>query len=466
MTVHAEPTDRIKLSGCSALQVSGAILSGFADPRSVAEATLAAIEADADPGLFLRVTADRARAEAAASAERIRAGRARSLVDGVPIAWKDLFDLKGLVTTGGSRVLACQPPASRDATVVSRLQAVGMVSVGRVGMTEFAFSGLGINPHFGTPRNPHDRDIARIPGGSSSGCAVAVAKGLVPISIGTDTVGSVRIPAAFNGIVGCKATCGRYPMDGVFPVSRTLDSIGVLCRTVADAVIVDAAMRGRMTSAVVRGDTQGIRLVVPTNVVFEHTEPAVLGRFEAAIARLSDAGVKIEWRTLPVFDAVLELSKCGTLIVAEAYALHAERLKSKQSGEMAPRIVSRLRSATTITMVDFVAIRDTRARLIAEARRNLGADVFFAYPTVPHVAPPLRPLEMDDALYMQTNARTLRNPMLGNFLEWCSISLPCGIDEQGLPVGFLLSALGDMDEKLLGLALELEDIVRSPDDMA
>jgi aspartyl-tRNA(Asn)/glutamyl-tRNA(Gln) amidotransferase subunit A len=450
----------LDIGGRSALQLAGMIQSGVADPREIAEATLAGIEACDEPGLFVLVTADRARAEAAAASDRVRAGQPRSLLDGVPVAWKDLFDLQGAATTAGSRVLARQAAATEDAAVVQRLRAAGMVSVGRVGMTEFAFSGLGLNPHFGTPRNPHGGGEARIPGGSSSGSAVAVARGLVSVSIGTDTGGSVRIPAAFNGIVGYKATYGRYPMEGVFPLSRSLDSLGVLCRTVADAVAVDAAMQGKVGSDVTRRAIAGTRIVVPTNVVFDDAEPAVVERFEAALDRLSRAGARIECRALAAFDGVLEVgAKRGALVTAEAYALHVARLSGPAAEEMDPRVASRIRSGANISMVDLVEIRDARARLIADVRRDVGPEAFVAYPTVAHVAPLMKPLEQDDALYVQTNVRTLRNTMLGNFLEWCGVSLPCGTDGRGLPVGFLLSAPGGKDAELLGLAVDVEDIL-------
>ena len=450
----------LDISGRSALQLAGMIQSGVADPREIAEATLAGIAACDEPGLFVLVTADRARAEAAAASERVRAGRPRSLLDGVPVAWKDLFDLQGATTTAGSRVLARQAPATVDAAIVQRLRAAGMVSVGRVGMTEFAFSGLGLNPHFGTPRNPHGGGEARIPGGSSSGSAVAVARGFVSVSIGTDTGGSVRIPAAFNGIVGYKATYGRYPMEGVFPLSRSLDSLGVLCRTVADAAAVDAAMQGKVGSDVTRRAIAGTRIVVPTNVVFDDAEPAVVERFEAALDRLSRAGAMIERRAIAAFDGVLDVGRRGALVTAEAYALHMARLSAPAADEMDPRVASRMRGGAKISMVDLVEIRDARARLISDARRDVGLDAFVAYPTVAHVAPLVKPLEQDDALYVQINARTLRNTMLGNFLEWCGVSLPCGTDDQGLPAGFLLSAPGGKDAELLGLALEVEDILR------
>jgi len=445
----------------SALQLGAMLQAGLADAEAVVEETLAAITAANERGLFTLHTPERARAEAKAAAARLREGRPKSLLDGVPIAWKDLFDLAGAVTTAGSRVLAANRPAAADAPVVQQLKSAGMVTVGRVGMTEFAFSGLGLNPHYGTPRNPHGHDTPRIPGGSSSGSGVAVARGLVPVSIGTDTGGSVRIPAAFNGIVGYKSTYGRYPMEGVFPLSSSLDSLGVLSRTVADAVIVDAAMRGKLASEVTRVAPKGVTLVVPTNVVFDEAEPEVVQQFERALDRLAAAGVTIERQRIATFDAVLELGrKHGPLVTAEAYALHEQRLAGSEAALMDQRVAARMRGGAKMTAVSVIATRDARVRLIAELRRDLGPRRMLAFPTIAHVAPAIAPLEADDALYVRINGLTLRNTMLGNFLEHCGVSLPCGTGAQGLPVGFLLSAAGGMDADLLGVALEIEPLVR------
>jgi aspartyl-tRNA(Asn)/glutamyl-tRNA(Gln) amidotransferase subunit A len=450
------------MKGRSILQTAGMIQSGASDPEKICEETLAAIEAGNEPGLFTSVTAGRAREEARQSAERMRAGRPRGLLEGVPIAWKDLFDLEGTVTTVGSKVLASAPPAKQDATVVARLKAAGMVSVGKVGMTEFAFSGLGLNPHYGTPVNPWSKGAPRIPGGSSSGSAVAVAKGLVPVSIGTDTGGSVRIPAAFNGIVGYKSTRGRYPMDGVFPLATSLDSLGPFCRTVADAVLVDAAMCGRVATDVTRRKAADLRIVVPTNVVFDQAEPAVVRLFEAALARLVAAGAKVERRAIPAFDAVIAINaQHGTLVAAEANALHAQRLTGPEAAGMDQRVAVRMRTGGKTSTADYIAIATKRAALIEEGRRAFGGDALIAFPTVAHVAPLREPLEKDDEAYVRVNALTLRNTMLGNFLDWCGVSLPCGFDEQGLPAGFLLSGAPGQDEALLGAALEIEEIVRA-----
>jgi aspartyl-tRNA(Asn)/glutamyl-tRNA(Gln) amidotransferase subunit A len=451
----------IDITGRSALQIAALLQSGTVDAEEVAEATFAAIAACDDKAIFTKVTQERGRAEAREAAKRLLAGRPRGLLDGVPIAWKDLFDLEGMVTTAGSQVLAAAPPAERDAAVVARLQSAGMVCVGRVNMTEFAFSGLGLNPHFGTPHNPHGHDTPRIPGGSSSGSGVAVAGGLVPVSIGTDTGGSVRIPAAYNGIIGYKATRGRYSMDGVFPLSSSLDSLGPLCRTVADAVLVDAAMRGLPAPGIMRGTLSGQRLIVPSNIVFDDAEPAVVAAFEAALDRLAAHGAVVERRVLAAFDTIFELSRRhGALVTAEAYALHRDRLNSQAAAEMDPRVVTRARLGAAITMPDYVALVQARARLIAETESLIGPEALVAFPTLPWIAPPIEPLTHDDDLFVRTNAGTLRNTLVGNFLDWCGVSIPCGTDPAGMPIGFLLSGLARRDEALLSVALMAESIIR------
>jgi aspartyl-tRNA(Asn)/glutamyl-tRNA(Gln) amidotransferase subunit A len=453
----------IDIIGRSAVQLAALLHSGALDAEQLTERVLVAIADCDDKAIFTKVTPDRAMAEARAATKRLREGHPASALDGVPIAWKDLFDLEGMVTTAGSRALASNPPAARDAAVVKRLRDAGMVCVGRVNMTEFAFSGLGLNPHFGTPHNPHGRDEPRVPGGSSSGSGVVVARGLVPISIGTDTGGSVRVPAAYNGVVGYKATRGRYSMDGVFPLSSSLDSLGPLCRTVADAILVDAAMRGLPWPSVTRGTLEGLRLVIPGNVVFDDAEPSVVAAFEAALDRLVAQGVKVERRKLPVFDAIFDLTRRhGALATAEAFALHRERLDNPATAEQIdPRVVVRTRLGADISMPDYVAILQARARLIAETEAAIGDGTFIAYPTLPWGAPPIQALRDDDDLFVRTNMGTLRNTLIGNFLDWCGVSIPCGVNAAGMPVGFLLSGLSGRDEKLLSAALAAEPIIRN-----
>ena len=419
-----------------------------------------AIENHPDKAIFTVLLKERAMDEAQASSKRIREGRSLGLLDGIPVAWKDLFDIEGLATTAGSKVLAGAAPAMQDAAVVTALEQVGMISLGRTNMSEFAFSGLGINPHYGTPQNPHGKDVPRIPGGSSSGAGAVVAAGLAPVAMGTDTGGSVRIPAAFNGIVGYKATRGRYAMDGVFPLAKSLDSLGPLCRTVQDAIWIDAAMRGRTASEVRARSLKGIEIAVLQNVVFDGVEPGVAAAFDAAIERLVRAGAVVSRIEMPAFDEILAaMARYGALVTAEAFALHRDRLAGPEAADMDRRVVMRTRLGEKTSMPEYIAILELRERLIAESRRLIG-DRLIAFPSVAHVAPPIAPLETDDDLFVATNAKTLRNTMLGNFLDWCGVSIPCGTGDAGMPVGFLLSAPANCDEALLGAALSAEAIIR------
>lgn len=443
----------MSIAGLSALLQTEAV-----DPVEVTESVLDAIATHDDQAIFVTLMQERALKEAQASARRLAAGRSLGVLDGIPIAWKDLFDLDGMVTTAGSKVLAADAPALGDSAVVEALAAAGMVSVGRVNMSEFAFSGLGLNPHYGTPQNPHSRGMPRIPGGSSSGSAVAVAAGLVPVSIGTDTGGSIRIPAAFNGVVGYKATRGRYRMDGVFPLSNSLDSLGPLCRTVQDAVWVDAAMGARKPSIMARSMV-GVEIVVPTDVVFDDLEPGVAAAFDAAERRLTDAGARFVRLAFPAFADILRLmANHGALVTAEAYWLHRQRL-TVSALDIDPRVVARTSLGEKITLCDYLDIVAARRRLIADVNALVG-NRLVAFPTVPHVAPIIEPLKMDDDLFVKTNAKTLRNTLLGNFLDWCGLSIPCGTGDDGMPVGFLLSAVAGGDEALLSCGLAAEAIIR------
>ncbi|OLP43028.1 amidase [Rhizobium oryziradicis] len=447
-------------AGKSIAQLAVLLQSGQLDARALAEETLAAIGAYDDQTIFTRLTPERAMIEAGIAANRIRNGRSRGMLDGIPIAWKDLFDLKGITTTAGSVVLANEPPAARDAAVVAALAQAGMVCVGQVNMSEFAFSGLGLNPHYGTPRNPRSRDEARIPGGSSSGSAVAVAAGLVPVAIGTDTGGSIRIPAAFNGIVGYKSTWGRYQMDGVFPLSKTLDSLGPLCRTVQDAIWVDAAMRGLTQPSVRRAPLAGQHFVVPETVFFDDAEDGVIVAFEAALETLVKAGAIIRRQKFPVIDDIFELMRShGPLVVAEAYALHQQRLTGPQALQMDHRVVERTRKGEAISLPQYIEILERRKQMIAQFSAQIAPNEFILTPTLPHVAPPTAPLHADDELFVKTNGKTLRNTSIGNFLNWCGVSIPCGVGNANMPIGLLVSGLAGSDDALLGLSLAVEDAI-------
>ncbi len=447
--------------GKNIAQLSVLIQSGHLDPRSLVEETLDVIGKDDDQAIFICLTAERAMAEAEAASKRIREGRSCGVLDGIPVAWKDLFDLAGVATTAGSTVLSNDAPAARDADVVTALKQAGMVSIGRTNMSEFAFSGLGINPHYGTPRNPASQDGHRLPGGSSSGAGVAVAAGLVPVAIGTDTGGSVRIPAAFNGVVGYKASRGRYSMRGVYPLAKSLDSLGPLTRTVQDAVWVDAAMRGKATADVARSPLSGLSLVVPETVFFDAVEDGVAAAFEQAVERLVRAGAKVRRQAFPIFSELFDLIRQkGALVTAEAFTLHKARLEGADAARMDPRVVARTKLGANISMPDYIAIIEARERMTAAFMGMIGKDELLVSPTLPHVAAQVAPLVDDDDAFFAMNAKTLRNTQIGNFLDLCGVSIPCGTGEAGMPVGLLLSGLHGMDEDVLGVAMAAEEIVR------
>jgi aspartyl-tRNA(Asn)/glutamyl-tRNA(Gln) amidotransferase subunit A len=438
--------------------------AGRLDPVDIVEETLAAIAAHPDKAIFTELTAARARREAQAARARLRAGIPASPLDGVPVAWKDLFDVEGRVTTAGSVVLKDSPPAAADAALLQAAGRAGLVLVALLNMTEFAYSGIGLNPHYGTPRNPRDPKVHRSPGGSSSGSGAVVAAGLTPLAIGTDTGGSIRVPASFNGVVGYKTSTGHYPMDGVFPLSRTLDTLGPLASTVEDCVLADAALRGAPAPEARRHPVAGLRILVPTTLVFDGCEPAVVANFESAIARMEKAGAIVERRVLPQLAAIPELiGRHGHVLGAEALHVHRERLAGPAAERVDRRVVKRIRMAETMTAVDLVAVLQARARLIAETTAAIG-DAVVAFPTTPHVAMPIAPLEADDDLFVQVNLKTLRNTMLGNFLDWCGVAIPSGVDAQGMPTSLLLSAPHGRDTALLSAALSLETLVRLPGD--
>ncbi|WP_199235170.1 amidase family protein [Azospirillum sp. TSA6c] len=447
------------LFGKSALELEKLLFTGAVTPFHLLHATLRRI-ASSDPAIFTQQTVARAEIEATAASKRYLEGRPLSILDGVPVAWKDLFDVQGEVTRAGSLVLD-NGPALRDAELVRRIAACGAVTAGKLNMTEFAFSGLGLNPHFGTPRNPWSCGEDRIPGGSSSGSAVAVALGLVPIAIGTDTSGSVRIPAAFNGVVGYKPSGGRWPLEGAFPLSRTLDTAGVLTRTVADAIAVDAAACGLPPSEVLPHTDGQIRLVVPTNAVWESVDADVATNFKEAVRRLEDFGVRIEHRRLPALDEVLSVaSQHGALVGKEAFELHRSRLASPAAERMDPRVRTRMLLGNHMSTASEAIVRQARLDLIDAMADLFDGTTFVGYPTVAIAAPLLGPLEIDDHLFATTNMLVLRNTLIGSFLDWCGISIPNGFDDNGIPTGFLLSGGPGSDHALLALATRIETIIR------
>ncbi|MFN3846155.1 MAG: amidase [Paracoccaceae bacterium] len=444
----------------TASTLARALRDGHRDPVDVVDEVFDRITAHGDPALFIRQTRDRAMAEARAARERLRAGNPASLLDGVPLAWKDLFDLKGTVTTAGSRVLRDAAPAAQDAALVRAAMRAGLVTVGAVNMTEFAYSGIGLNPHYGTPRNPRDPKVARSPGGSSSGSGVAVAAGIVPLSVGTDTGGSIRIPASFNGVVGYKTSTGRHPLDGVFPLSPTLDTLGPLANTVEDCVLADAALRGLFTPRAQAVDLSSVECVIPDAVMFEDLDPAVAIAFDATLRRLEQAGVRLRRIALPELRETAEvMSSLGPLASVEAAIVHADRLNTPAEAQIDPRVVRRIRMADRMSAVDLARLLTHRARLIAAVADRIGTSLLIC-PTTPSVAMPIAPLEADVEEFFRHNFRTLRNTAMGNFLDWCGLSIPNGTDPDGMPTGLMICATHGRDTALLSAGLTLETLVR------
>lgn len=438
--------------------------SGRSTPLTVVEDRLARASAG-DPALFIRLTPERAMLEARCSTLRWAAGSPLGPLDGIPLVWKDLFDMVGTPTTAASAWLADAPPATADAAAVASLCRAGAVSLGKVNLSEFAFSGLGLNPHFGTPRNPLLPNGDRAPGGSSSGSAAAVGVGLVPVGMGTDTGGSLRVPAAFQGLVGYQPTLGRHDQRGVYPLARSLDTIGPMAGSVQDCITVDAAMRG---SASWGQDSLGampcshLHLLVPNNVVLDEAEPEVRPLFEAALDALRASGARVDIEPVPVFDRIVALNAThGTLAAAEGYQLHQERVDGPHADRFDRRVLARLQRGREMSARDLLVIQHARVEWRAEFVAQLGQRVLML-PTVVHVAPEWVEFDADDELFHRINVRTLRNTMLGNFLGLCGMSLPMGTGRDGLPLGALLQCPPHADEALMAAALAVEAVLNRP----
>jgi len=426
--------------------------SGRSDPVQALEQALD--QASQSAAVFICLTAERARREAEAAAARWRAGQPLSVFDGVPLAWKDLFDVAGSITTAGAAYRRHAPAALLDAPSVGLLCRAGMVSVGKTNLSELAYSGLGLNPHFGTPHNPHGRDQPRIPGGSSSGSAVAVAAGIVPIAMGTDTAGSIRIPAALNGLVGYRSSSRRYSRDGVFPLARTLDSLGPLTRSVRDALAIDDLLHGRISNHRVRS-LKGQRFVLEQGLLAD-VEPAVRNNLLRGVERLKAEGALVEMRPCATFQATLALiQQQGWLGAFEAFALHETLLDSADAEQLDPRVRRRLEAARSLPASRLIHLIEARQRLQQQLIDDLDGALLIT-PTVAHVAPALAALEADDDLFVSTNLATLRLTMPGSLLDMPGVTLPSGHDAQGLPTGLLLSAPAGEDARLLRAALSVE----------
>lgn len=387
-----------------------------------------------------------------------RTGRAAGPYTGIPLALKDLFDIAGEATPAGSAVLADAPPAAANAPVVARMLAAGFIPMGRVNMTEFAFSGLGINPHYGTPTSPWDRASKRIPGGSSSGSGVAVADGMAAAALGTDTGGSCRIPAAFCGIVGYKPTARRVPIEGVLPLAPSLDSVGPLAPSVACCAEIDAILAGEAPARPPTAELNGLRLALPENLVLEGMDDTVSATFERALSRLSAAGARITRIRFSDFNEVGSVNAKGGFAASEAYAWH-RRLLEAAGDAYDQRIRLRIARGERMTAADYLDLVAARARLITTFNRATAPFDALVMPTVPIVAPRIAELD-DERAYNSINLLILRNTALANFFDRCSISLPCHKPGDA-PVGLMLVGETMADRRLFSIAAAVEAALAS-----
>jgi len=377
---------------------------------------------------------------------------------GATISIKDLFDVQGQVTASGSQVLRSYPPAKEDAEVVSRLRGAGAILMGRTNMTEFAYSGLGLNPHFGTPLNPFERDKKRIPGGSTSGGAIGVADGMTSAALGSDTGGSCRIPAALCGLVGYKSTSSRYSMEGVLPLSKTLDSIGVIATSVDCCRRIDAVLAITPNSESHKIEINGLKIGVLRNVVLDGMEEHVENSYLSALDILISAGAHVHKIDSAAVSQTLELQGQPKIVSAEAFEMF-HRVMSSSLADIDPRVSSRISKGADVSSATYIHALKMREKLISLWKEEFSNDDIWVMPTVPVIAPLIDDLKSDDE-YFRFNGLMLRNPGIFNFLDGCAVSIPCH-KRNSAPVGLMLVAPGGCDDKLLAIASLLEDIFSS-----
>lgn len=438
------------------------LASGRTTSRALVDTALERIADPAGQGSTVFMHVDTSQARAAAEAhDRLRAaGTVLSPLAGIPVSVKDLFDIAGQTTRAGSTALADAPPAQADAPAVARLRRAGAIIVGRTNMTEFAFSGLGLNPHYGTPLSPYQREVpgeARIAGGSSSGAAASVADGMAAVALGSDTGGSIRIPAALCGLTGFKPTANRIPREGAVPLSTTLDSFGPIGVSVACCAVVDRILAGLEPRVPAARPLEGVRLGVLTHYVTDDVEPSVAQAVDAALKHLEAAGaILVDVRFAPL-ERWAQINRF-TLAAMEAYAWHRPLLAAHRD-RYDPRVLVRIMKGEAARAVDYLDALAERAALFEAAETALWRpfDAIVA-PTVPIVPPRVADCDRDDEQFARINALMLRNPSVFNMLDACSVSLPCHARDAA-PVGLMLAAGPHRDDALLATALAVERVL-------
>jgi len=449
-----------ELATMTIVELSRLLASQKITSRQLVEQSLAAINDPQGEGkrVFLLVHEHEALAAADQADAQRRAGAQLPALAGIPVSIKDLFDEAGFVTLGGSTVLAGTPPAARDSTVVERVNKAGAIIIGRTNLTEFAYSGLGINPHYGTPKNTFDRATGRIPGGSTSGGAISVTDGMAAGAIGTDTGGSVRIPAALNGLVGFKPTARRVPLDGALPLSFSIDSAGPIARTVADCALLDQVLAAETGGIAAPAELRGLRFAVPKTVFQDDLSRAVAGAFAKALARLSTAGATIVELPMAEFAQAATVSSRGSLVSAEAFAWHRRWIKDG-AGQYDPRVITRIRPGETMSAADYIDLLQLRQRFIRTIDAVAGDYDAMLMPTTPDTAPTIAETSKDDESYFRFNGRMLRNTSIVNAFDGCALSIPCQ-DPGSAPVGLMIAGTQNSDHRILAIGLAVEEVVR------
>ena len=443
----------------SVSKIAGDLAAGRLTARQHLETCLAAIDSEDGRRAFITVNTEAARAEADALDAARAAGRTLPPFAGVTLSVKDLFDIAGEVTRAGSTVLADAAPAPRDADVVARLRAAGFLIIGRTNMTEFAYSGIGMNPHYGNPRTPWERDNngGRVAGGSSSGSAVSIADGMAAATIGSDTGGSTRAPAVFCGIVGLKPTAHRMPSAGVYPLSTSFDAAGPMGHSVECCAIMDDIMAGGTGQAETAFPVAGLRLAIPRGYLFEDLDPEVAAGFDAAIARLSAAGAVISDISLQILEDLRPANRPKSIVSAEAHEIHRAMLAKRRDG-YDPYVATRLDGGGDIPAVDYIAMLRERAETCTSVQTITRPYDAMLVPTSPTIPLKIADLDTTEAK-MKGSARALRNTALSNYLDRPTVTIPCHMPGSA-PVGLSLIGSRHHDRRLLAIATGVEAIVR------
>ena len=393
--------------------------------------------------------------EAARVSDQLRAaGTLLSPIMGLPISVKDLFDVAGQPTHAGSVVLQGSPPAKKDAAAVARLRKAGAVLIGRTTMTEFAYSGVGLNPHYGTPASPFDRETRRIPGGSSSGGGVSVADGMAAAALGTDTGGSVRIPAALCGLTGFKPTARRVPTNGAFSLSMTYDSIGPIAPSVACCITLDQVLSGTPIEGLDPFPINNLRFAVVRGIPQENLDNTVSAAFERALDTLSQAGAHVHDVSVPAINHPDRAAFGAQLLMSEAYAIHRSMLNEKKN-QYDPRVAARMLPAAELSAADYIDLLGWRTHFLRDTHETLHPYDAILMPTTPQVAPPIADLEASDEVYYATNRAMLRNTSIINQVDGCALSIPCHHPGEA-PNGLMVAGLPMQDEKILRIGLTVE----------